>query len=1028
MGNDKAHSTEERYDPPKVEQDIINFWEENNIFEKVLELRKGGKKFVFLEGPPTANGLPHPGHVLTRTMKDVILRYKTMNGYYIERKAGWDTHGLPVEIEVEKSLGLKNKQEIEEYGIKRFNDECKKSVFRYEEAWKEMTKRIGFWIDMGNPYITLKNDYIESVWWSLKKAWEKGLLSRGYRVTPYCPRCGTTLSSHEVAQGYREVTDPSIFIKFRVEGKDGYFLVWTTTPWTLISNVALAVNPDEWYIKIEYEGEKLILSEERAEVLLKGEEYKILDGWKGEELIGMKYEPLYRYANPDKDCWRVIGADFVSMDEGTGIVHIAPAFGEEDYEVGQKYDLPVVQLVRQDGTFPPEVEKWAGMFVKDADESIIEDLRSRELLMSVQKYTHQYPFCWRCDSPLIYYAIESWFIKMSELREQIVKNNEKISWHPGYLKHGRFGEFIKDVRDWSLSRERYWGTPLPIWECKKCGNEICVGSVEELRNLSENFPEEYDLHRPFVDKLEVKCPECEEKMKREEGVIDAWYDSGSAFFAQWHYPFENQEKFRDNFPADFICEAIDQTRGWFYSLLAVSTLNFDDISYKKILSLGHILDKEGQKMSKKARNYIEPNEIFNREGADAMRWYLVSASAPWSPKRFYQQVVRDSLGKFLMTVWNIYSFYFTYSSLDNFDYKTKKVAFEKRGLLDKWILSRLHNLIRDVTEKIENFELHKAARDIEDFVIKDVSNWYIRNSRKRFWLEEETVDKLAGYSTIYELLMTLSKLIAPFVPFISEKIYHSIGEGESVHLCDYPVCHEEVIDEELERKMDKVREITELARSLRAKEGIKLRYPLPRAVIVTSDDISGLSDILRDEINVKKVEFSDSIAPFVEKAVRPNYSSLGPEFKDKASYVASIIKKTPPDKIENMKVEVDGKEYILGREDYLLEEKEKEGFAVGGSNKDSVILDTRQTPELIAEGFSREIVRRIQEMRKDMNMNMEDRIVSVIGISEGRVKGWKEYIKKETRSQNLIFGNVSGDMVKEWNIDGEKISIGIKRL
>ena len=1023
-----SKSADEKYDPPKVEQEIIDFWEKNKIFEKSLELRKNGKKFVFLEGPPTANGLPHPGHVLTRTMKDLILRYKTMKGYYIERKAGWDTHGLPVEIEVEKLLGLKNKQEIEDYGVKKFNEECKKSVFKYEEAWKEMTKRVGFWIDMENPYITFKNEYIESVWWSLKKAWENGLLARGYRVTPYCPRCGTTLSSHEVAQGYKEVEDPSIFIKFKVKGKDEYFLAWTTTPWTLISNVALAVNPDELYIKIEYEGEKLILSEKRAEILMKNEDYKILDGWKGKELIGTKYEPLYMYAEPDKECWYVIGADFVSMDEGTGIVHIAPAFGEDDYYAGKKYNLPMIQLVRLDGTFPPEVKKWAGMFVKDADESIIEDLKERGLLMSVQKYAHQYPFCWRCGSPLLYYAIDSWFINMSELREQLVKNNEKIKWHPEYLKEGRFGEFIREVRDWSLSRKRYWGTPLPVWKCQECGNEICVGSVDELKSVTEDFPEDYDLHRPFVDELKVKCPKCGGTMKREPEVIDAWYDSGSAFFAQWHYPFENQEKFKESFPADFICEAIDQTRGWFYSLLAVSTLNFDDTPYKEVLSLGHILDEKGLKMSKKARNYIEPREIFDREGADAMRWYLLSASAPWSPKRFYEQVVKDSLGKFLLTLWNTYSFYSTYSSLDNFDYNTKKVAFEKRCLLDKWILSKLNNLIGYVTEKIESFELHKAARAIEDFVVKDVSNWYVRNSRKRFWTEEETEDKLAGYSTIYELLVTLSKLLAPFVPFITEKVYRSLGEGESVHLCDYPVCNDDMVNQLLEKKMDKIRNLTEMTRSLRAKKGIKLRYPLSKAVVVTDEDISELADLLKEEINVKNVEFSDSISPFIEKIVKPNYSSLGPKFKDKAGKAAAMIGRLPPDGVEGAKIEIDGKEYEVSEEDYMLEEKEKEGFAIVESNGESVVLCTEQTPELIAEGFSREIVRRVQEMRKDMELNMEDVIVSSISTNRERVKGWEDYIKSETRSRDLIFGSVSGDLVREWNIDGEKITIGIKKV
>ncbi|HEC88754.1 MAG TPA: isoleucine--tRNA ligase, partial [Thermoplasmata archaeon] len=728
---------------PQMEEEILKYWEKNSIFEKSVEKNRGEKKFVFLEGPPTANGLPHPGHVLTRTMKDVVLRYKTMRGYYVERKAGWDTHGLPVEIEVEKSLGLKNKQEIEKYGIEKFNEECKKSVFRYEKAWKEMTRRVAFWIDMENPYITLDTKYIESVWWSLKEAWKKGLLYRGYRVTPYCPRCGTTLSSHEVAQGYREVEDPSIFIKFKVKGKDEYFLAWTTTPWTLISNVALAVHPDEWYIKIEYEGEKLILAEERMAVLLKNQEYRELDRIKGKELEGIEYEPLYRFIEPEKKCWFVILADFVTMDEGTGIVHMATAFGEEDYEAGLKYDLPVIQLVDLDGKFKKEVERWAGRFVKDVDEEIIKDLDERGLLAGRQRYKHQYPFCWRCDSPLLYYAIESWFIGMSKLRKNLVKNNEEINWYPNHLKYGRFGEFIKEARDWALSRKRYWGTPLPIWKCNECKKEICIGSIEELKEMAINFPKKLDLHRPYVDEILLKCPDCGKDMKRVEEVIDAWYDSGSAFFAQWHYPFENKEKFKKNFPYDFICEAIDQTRGWFYSLLAVSTLVFGKPSYKNVLTLGLILDENGQKMSKKARNYIEPNEIFSKYGADALRWYLISVSPPWQPKRFYEKAVKEVLSKFLLTFWNVFSFYKTYASLDDFDYKRDFVEFDKRELIDKWILSRMNKLIYEVEEKMEVFEVHKASRLIENFVINDLSNWYIRNSRKRFWTEERSIDKMA---------------------------------------------------------------------------------------------------------------------------------------------------------------------------------------------------------------------------------------------------------------------------------------------
>ncbi len=1026
----KIAQPEREYNPAKVEEEIIQFWEDNKIFQKSLEKRKKGKKFVFLEGPPTANGLPHPGHVLTRTMKDVVLRYKTMQGYYVERKAGWDTHGLPVEIEVEKLLGLKNKQEVEAYGIKKFNEECKKSVFKYEQAWKEMTKRVGFWIDMENPYITLKNEYIESVWWSLKKAWEKGLLYHGYKVLPYCPRCGTALSSHEVAQGYREVREPAITIKFALKGRQNeYVLAWTTTPWTLPANVALAVGEDIPYVKVKQGEEYYYLAEQLADKVLVGD-YEIVDLVWGRDMIGWEYEPLFPFlknkCKDKKNAWFITTADFVTVDEGTGVVHTAVMYGEEDYELGEKIGLLKEHTVGIDGRFLPEIEPWAGMFVKDADPEIIKYLKEHGQLYKVEEYSHQYPFCWRCDSPLLYYAIESWFIGMSRLREELMKNNDKIYWKPEHLKHGRFGDFIKEVRDWALSRKRYWGTPLPIWKCE-CGNEICVGSVEELKSLASHFPEEYDLHRPFVDELDIKCPKCNKKMQRVEEVIDAWYDSGSAFFAQWHYPFENEKKFKENFPADFICEAIDQTRGWFYSLLAVSTLIFNDVSYKTVLSLGHILDKEGQKMSKRARNYVEPNEIFEREGADALRWYLISTSAPWSPKRFYEAVIKDALSKFLLTIWNVHTFFATYASLDKFDYERKRISIEERSILDKWILSKMNSLIKSVHEKMEKFEIHKAARNIEEFVVKDFSNWYVRNSRKRFWVEEESKDKMAGYSTLYEVLMTLSKLLAPFVPFISEKIYKNLCDGESVHLCDYPTVDENLIDGNLERKMEKAREIAEGVRALRAKMGIKLRYPLAKAILVTKEDISSFIPFLKEEMNVKEIEISGSHHPFMEKIVKANYSSLGPKFKDKAGYVASIIEKTSADEISSLRVKIDGEEYKLEEGDYTIEEKAKEGLAFIKINEDFIFLSTVQTPDLVAEGFSRELVRRIQEMRKEMNLDMEEKIVTTIACNEERVKGWKDYIKKETRSSVITFGKGEGDFVKGWNIDGEKIKIGISR-
>ncbi len=974
----------EQYRPSVVEKEVLKFWEENEIFKKSVEKRKGRRRFVFLEGPPTANGTPHPGHVLTRIMKDVVLRYYTMKGFYVPRRAGWDTHGLPVEIEVEKKLGLKTKQDIEKYGIEKFNQECRKSTFRYENEWIEMTRRVGFWIDMDNPYITLENDYIESVWWSLKQLWEKGYLYKGYKVVPYCPRCGTALSAHEVAQGYKSVTEPSIFVKFKLKDENAYFLAWTTTPWTLLSNVALAVHPDEPYLKIKYRGEILILAEERVARLFKGEEYEILDRFMGKELEGKEYEPLFTYERPQKKAWYVICADFVTMDEGTGIVHIAPAFGEEDYEAGREYDLPVIQLVKKDGTFDEKVEPWKGMFVKDADPLIIKHLEERGLIFAVQDYTHDYPFCWRCDTPLLYYAMESWFIAVSKFRKQLVENNETVEWYPDHIKHGRFGDFISEAKDWALSRNRYWGTPLPIWRCKKCGNEICVGSVEELKKLSKEFPEKYDLHKPFVDDLEVMCPNCNSRMEREPYVIDCWYDSGSAFFAQWHYPFENQEEFEENFPVDFICEALDQTRGWFYSLMTISTLLFNRAPYRRVLTLGLVLDKEGQKMSKSKKNYLDPNYIFDREGADAMRWYFLSTNAPWMPIRFYEDAIKETLGKFILTFWNSYRFYKSYSSLDKFDPTRGYIPIDRRREIDRWIISRLQKLIMEVTENVENFNIHKATRAIEEFVIEDLSNWYIRRSRKRLWVEEENEDKLSCYSTLYDVFLALSKLSAPFIPFLAEVIYQGIRHDdmeESVHLCDYPEVNSSLIDEDMEKAMDVVREIADMGRAIRSRAGVKIRYPLGRAIVVCDEnvekEISPLMGLVKEEINVKSVEFS----------------------RDTAEYSKEIEKG-----------------------DYLIEESEKI----------KLIMDVRLTPELFAEGFSREIVRRIQSMRKELNLDIEDRINTQIAVDEEKIEPlskWLDYIRGETRSENIDFTDQpGGDLVKEWKIGDTTVKIGIKKI
>lgn len=1040
-------SPPQKYSPTQAEEKILKFWEENSIFQKSIDKRKDCKPFVFLEGPPTANGLPHPGHVLTRVMKDLILRYQTMNGHYILRKAGWDTHGLPVEIEVEKNLGLEDKQAVEKFGIKKFNEECKKSVLRYEDAWVENTRRIGFWLDMNDPYITFKNEYIESVWWSLKQAWEKKLLYKGHKVVPYCTRCGTALSAHELSQGYRTVEDPSIFVKFKLKKEDAYFLAWTTTPWTLISNVALAVHPDETYIKVRYKGQILILAEQRAAVLLKGQEYEMLDGFPGKELDGIEYEPLFNYAKPDKKAWYVVLADFVTMGDGTGIVHIAPAFGEDDYNVGKKYDLPVVQLVKLDGTFPEEVDLWKGKFVKEADLSIIDNLQNRGLLEGVHEYKHDYPFCWRCDSPLLYYAMESWFIGMTKVQDSLVKNNNQINWYPEHLQQGRFGDFIRDVKDWALSRKRYWGTPLPIWICtsKKCKHEVCVGSVDELRKLSESFPKNYDLHKPFVDELVVKCPKCNSKMKREEEVIDCWYDSGSAFFAQWHYPFENKEEFKQNFPADFISEALDQTRGWFYSLLAISTFLFNKSSYKNVLTLGLVLDENNQKMSKSKKNYVDPNVVLDNEGADALRWYLVSANAPWMSTRFYEQAVKDTLGKFILTFWNSYNFFATYASLDKFDPKKDFIQYEKRQPLDKWIISRFNKTAAEVKSCMKTFEIHKAARAIENFVIEDFSNWYLRRSRKRLWAEERTVDKLAGYSTMYDIFVGLVKLTAPFIPFIAEEIYLNLKTNdmpESVHLCDYIESDKKQINEQLEEGMEKIRALVEAGRALRSKIGIKVRYPLSSAAIVCDKKIwnliKDLLDLLNEEINVKEISFEKDTSKFMIKSVKPNNSTIGKRFKEKSRMVLSEIEKMDKNKLyeeinKNKKIVITiGNEKItLAKDDFLVVESEKENIARTEAEGITLFINICLTPELEAEGFAREIVRRIQSMRKELNLNVEDKISTEIKVDSERKKmlqQWESYIKEETRSKKISYvEKPTGKLVKKWDIDELEAEIGISK-
>ncbi|MEJ2535868.1 MAG: isoleucine--tRNA ligase [Calditrichia bacterium] len=827
----------------EIEESVLKYWEENQIFPKSLQIRKNSPHFVFYEGPPTANGRPGIHHVMSRTIKDVVCRYKTMKNFLVNRKAGWDTHGLPVEIEVEKQLHIEGKEEIEKFGIDKFNEKCKESVFNYKKEWDDLTKRIGFWLDLDHPYITFTNEYIESVWWILKNFHDRGLIYQGFKILPYCPRCETPLSSHEVSQGYRDVKDPSIYVRFRsLDDPDTYFLVWTTTPWTLISNVALAVHPDVEYLKVEYNGEKLIIAEPRANEVLSGE-FKILERYKGAQLEHQRYEPLFKFIKPEKDAYYVVLGDFVTTEDGTGIVHTAPAFGEDDYVVGQKYDLPVVRPVDKSGKFENEITDFQGKFVKDADADIISDLKNRKLLFRKEMVEHSYPHCWRCDSPLLYYARKSWYIRTTDFKDKMLKNNSQIKWYPEEMGEGRFGEWLNNNVDWALSRDRYWGTPLNIWVCEVCEHQISIGSIRELQEKGENVPEDIDLHKPHVDEIKITCEKCQGKMQRVTEVIDVWFDSGSMPYAQWHYPFENEEIFKGNFPADFICEGVDQTRGWFYSLLAISTMLFDKPAYKNIVVNELVLDKEGQKMSKSKGNAVVPEEVINEFGSDPLRWYFITVSAPWVPKRFDTTGIAEVYRKFFDTLFNTYSFFALYANIDRFEVNSPQIKFERRPEIDRWILSLLYSTVEQVTEKMENYDMTRAARIISDFVIDDVSNWYVRRNRRRFWKGEMNDDKLSAYQTLYEVLLTVTKLIAPVVPLVSEDLYLNLRTEEmpeSVHLTTYPVLTAEMKsrqNRELENRMQVAQRIVGLARSVRNTVKLKVRQPLAR-IIVSSESKS----------------------------------------------------------------------------------------------------------------------------------------------------------------------------------------------
>jgi isoleucyl-tRNA synthetase len=1032
----------------EIEESVLKYWEENQIFPKSLQIRKNSPHFVFYEGPPTANGRPGIHHVMSRTIKDVVCRYKTMKNFLVNRKAGWDTHGLPVEIEVEKQLHIEGKEEIEKFGIDKFNEKCKESVFNYKKEWDDLTKRIGFWLDLDHPYITFTNEYIESVWWILKNFHDRGLIYQGFKILPYCPRCETPLSSHEVSQGYRDVKDPSIYVRFRsLDDPDTYFLVWTTTPWTLISNVALAVHPDVEYLKVEYNGEKLIIAEPRANEVLSGE-FKILERYKGAQLEHQRYEPLFKFIKPEKDAYYVVLGDFVTTEDGTGIVHTAPAFGEDDYVVGQKYDLPVVRPVDKSGKFENEITDFQGKFVKDADADIISDLKNRKLLFRKEMVEHSYPHCWRCDSPLLYYARKSWYIRTTDFKDKMLKNNSQINWYPEEMGEGRFGEWLNNNVDWALSRDRYWGTPLNIWVCEACEHQISIGSIRELQEKGENVPEDIDLHKPHVDEIKITCEKCQGKMQRVTEVIDVWFDSGSMPYAQWHYPFENEEIFKGNFPADFICEGVDQTRGWFYSLLAISTMLFDKPAYKNIVVNELVLDKEGQKMSKSKGNAVVPEEVINEFGSDPLRWYFITVSAPWVPKRFDTSGIAEVYRKFFDTLFNTYSFFALYANIDRFEVNSPQIKFEQRPEIDRWILSLLYSTVEQVTEKMENYDMTRAARIMSDFVIDDVSNWYVRRNRRRFWKGEMNDDKLSAYQTLYEVLLTVTKLIAPVVPLVSEDLYLNLRTEEmpeSVHLTPYPVLTAEMKsrqNRELENRMQVAQRIVGLARSVRNTVKLKVRQPLAR-IIVSSESKSvresamKMASIIQDEINVKRVEVIEKESDIVKIRTRPLYKKLGPKAGKMMKMVADIIENLNQDTIERLQkqgdivIDLEGSQIHVTTEDVeFFEEKKDDNFEFERESNILIALDTRMTEELEMEGIAREFVNRVQNLRKDAGFEVTDRITINHQAPEkinNAISKMSDYIKTETLATRIQKDLVDGDIRREIKINDLVFEVALSR-
>lgn len=1021
------------------EKEVLAFWKENEIFEKSVEKNKGGECFNFYDGPPTANGKPHIGHILTRVMKDIIPRYKTMKGYYVRRKAGWDTHGLPVELEVEKQLGIDGKQEIEKYGIEPFIKKCKESVWKYKHEWEVMSDRIGYWADMKNPYITYDDNYIESVWWSLKQIADKGLLYKGYKIVPYCPRCGTALSSHEVAQGYKDVEEKSVFIKFAVKGRPGvFFLVWTTTPWTLPSNVALCVNPKEDYVEIKVGDETYIMADALVGSLFEEGQYEKLSVKKGKDYEYTEYEPLFDYNTGAKEKAYYVTCDgYVTLTDGTGVVHIAPAFGEDDSNVGKRYGLPFVQMVDSRGRFVKEAYDLVDVFAKDADKMIIEKLREQGKLFKELMFTHSYPFCWRCDTPLLYYARSSWFIKVTAVKEQLLASNASVNWMPPTIGTGRMGNFLENVIDWGISRERYWGTPLPIWVCNKCGKVHVVGSREELRKLG-GLDHDIELHRPYIDEVKWQC-ECGGEMVRTPEVLDCWYDSGSMPFAQWHYPFENKDIFESTFPADFISEAVDQTRGWFYTLLAVSTTLFGKSPFRNCIVLGHVNDKDGIKMSKHKGNVVEPFTVLDKQGADATRWYFYTASAPWLPSRFSAENVSEAQRKFMGTLWNTYAFFVLYAEIDKFNPTEHKLEDCKLTVMDKWILSGLNSLIKFVDEGLNEYKITETSRAIGEFV-DNLSNWYVRRCRDRFWGSDMTENKEAAYVTLYTVLSTLSKVIAPYVPFLAENMYQNLvanfdkNAPLSVHLCDFPVADESRIDPELESGMNDVLKTVVLGRAARNKANIKNRQPLKRLIYNGKKELSPeLKALVEDELNVKEVDISADSAKYISYELKPQLKTLGPKYGALLGKIRALLAEKSDEIAATVKsgktyvAELDGKTVELAEEDLLISVKNKEGFSSESDGETTVVLDTELNDELIYEGAEREIVSKIQTMRKEAGFEVVDHI-SVAYKAEGVAKS---VFEKGTYKADVLCdadGNDFDGYTKEWDINGDKVTISIKKI